>query len=104
MPSKDTVKLSDEDGFAAETPKRDHVWTVQTPQVFDRNLIIDAYGKFEAAAAEAGEGDKPLVTDDASVVERYTDVRVKLVEGAYTNLKVTTPEDMLIAEALHSKI
>ncbi|MBR4732100.1 MAG: 2-C-methyl-D-erythritol 4-phosphate cytidylyltransferase [Lachnospiraceae bacterium] len=108
MPSKDTVKLADAEGFAGETPERGRVWTVQTPQTFERELIIKAYALFEEAvkaqnekAGNAEEGRKTLfVTDDASVVERYTDVKVKLVEGAYENLKITTPDDMLIAEAL----
>ena len=108
MPSKDTVKLADAEGFAGETPERGRVWTVQTPQTFERELIIKAYALFEEAvkaqnekAENAEEGRKTLfVTDDASVVERFTDVKVKLVEGAYENLKITTPDDMLIAEAL----
>ena len=98
MPSKDTVKLIDEDGFAKETPERRTVWTVQTPQVFDRKLIVEAYRKFEQDMSERG-----IVTDDASVVELYTDVKVKLVEGAYSNMKVTTPEDLVIAEAFLRK-
>lgn len=105
MPSKDTVKIADEASFAAQTPDRGTVWMVQTPQVFDRTLIVQAYREFENAMAESGaKGEVPAgkapVTDDASVVEMFTDVKVKLVEGAYTNLKVTTPEDMVIAEAL----
>lgn len=102
VPSKDTVKIADEEGFAAQTPARKTVWSVQTPQVFDRNLITNAYAKFEK---ESGSERKvtfgnAVVTDDASVVELFTDTKVKLVEGAYENLKVTTPEDMVIAEAL----
>ena len=108
MPSKDTVKLADAEGFAKETPERGCVWTVQTPQTFERELIIQVYAQFvEAVNAindkteKDGKSAKELaVTDDASVVERFTDVRVKLVEGAYDNLKITTPDDMLIAEAL----
>lgn len=108
MPSKDTVKLADAEGFAGETPERGRVWTVQTPQTFERELIIKAYALFEEAVKAQNEkaanaeqvGRVPFVTDDASVVERFTDVKVKLVEGAYENLKITTPEDMLIAEAL----
>ena len=95
MPSKDTVKIADEEGFAAQTPERKAVWSVQTPQAFDRKLIVEAYRRFEK---EAAGHDKVTVTDDAGVVERYTDVKVKLVEGSYSNVKVTTPEDMLIAK------
>lgn len=108
VPSKDTVKLADEEGFAKETPERKTVWCVQTPQVFDRSLIVKAYRSFEEACKERSEGDSDagfgkegrLVTDDASVVELFTDVKVKLTEGAYTNMKVTTPEDMAIASIL----
>ncbi|MCR5460049.1 MAG: 2-C-methyl-D-erythritol 4-phosphate cytidylyltransferase [Acetatifactor sp.] len=108
MPSKDTVKLADAEGFAGETPERSRVWTVQTPQTFERDLIIKAYARFEEAVKAQNEktgkgeqsGKTPFVTDDASVVERFTEAKVKLVEGAYENLKITTPDDMLIAEAL----
>jgi len=113
MPSKDTVKLSDEEGFAVQTPERKNVWTVQTPQVFERELIVAAYARFEESLApqalkKAVGQEEPVngtpgsvtVTDDASVVEKFTDVRVKLVEGSYENLKVTTPEDLAVAEAL----
>lgn len=104
MPSKDTVKLADENEFAALTPDRKRVWTIQTPQVFEKDLIVSAYERFENAVREWKEAgcrqDGPMVTDDASVVETYTDCKVKLVEGGYSNIKVTTPEDLVIAEAL----
>ncbi len=107
MPSKDTVKLADQDGFAAATPDRRLVWTVQTPQVFDTALITDAYRQLreQYESQDGGSGQRkglptpPPVTDDAGVVERYTDVRVKLVEGSYRNIKITTPEDIRLAEA-----
>lgn len=95
VPSKDTVKIVDEEGYAVCTPARNTVWNVQTPQVFEKNLIVQAYADFVK--------DKTFVTDDASVVERYTDTKVKLVEGAYNNIKVTTPEDLVVAEALLRK-
>jgi len=109
MPSKDTVKMVDEEGFAAFTPERKKVWIIQTPQVFEKELIVGAYESFEYDVKERTDGQerqstsgaqRALVTDDASVVERYTDRRVKLVEGDYTNIKVTTPEDLVLAEAL----
>lgn len=102
MPSKDTVKIADENGFAASTPDRKHVWNIQTPQVFEQELIVRAYADFEKDMK--GHGGKPLVTDDASVIERYTDHKVKLVEGSYCNMKVTTPEDLLTAEALRAML
>ena len=158
MPSKDTVKLINEDGFAKETPDRKTVWTVQTPQTFERKLIVEAYRRFEedmenrsrkdgnaenrdmnqkvsaknsstkqgdsVKYEDAKQGDsvkgesvkqgdcsvceekrkKGLVTDDASVVELYTDVKVKLVEGSYSNIKVTTPEDLVIAEVFLERL
>lgn len=97
MPSKDTIKIADEDGFVSHTPARRLVWTIQTPQVFDFKLAFRAY----AALAESGRSD---VTDDAMIVEAFTDVKVKLVEGSYENLKITTPEDLEIAEAFLNRM
>ncbi len=102
MPVKDTVKIADENGFAAQTPDRRYVWAIQTPQVFDTLLIQEAYRKLKENLPEM-KRQGISVTDDAGVVERFTDYRVKLVEGDYSNLKVTTPEDIQIAEALLSK-
>lgn len=98
MPVKDTIKIADENGFSKETPKRDIVWMIQTPQVFSFELIKKAYGKLieeEEALKEQGI----LITDDAMVVEHFTDTPVKLIEGNYRNIKITTPEDLRIAEA-----
>lgn len=115
MPSKDTVKLADDDAFAIATPDRSKVWTIQTPQVFERTLITSAYECLRHQYRNVSTGptlsaedtvtnhsvssEQPPVTDDASVVERFTDVRVKLVEGSYQNIKITTPEDIKVAEA-----
>lgn len=98
MPVKDTIKIADESGFAASTPRRDMVWMIQTPQVFSGDLIRNAYSvliKKEEQLLINGIG----ITDDAMVVETFTDVRVKLVEGSYKNIKITTPEDLKIAES-----
>lgn len=95
MPSKDTVKIADENGFAASTPERSRVWMVQTPQAFSRVLIWKAYqAMMEDESLQLG------VTDDAMVVERLTGIPVRLVEGSYENMKVTTPEDMEVAAAI----
>lgn len=94
MPSKDTVKLSDEEGFARLTPDRSTVWTIQTPQAFLYGLIKSAYDKM-MSREEYQQG----ITDDAMVMESMTDIRVRLTEGSYRNIKVTTPEDMAVAEA-----
>lgn len=91
MPVKETIKIADENGFVESTPARNRVWGIQTPQVFDFRL---AYGAYEAAM-ESGRTD---MTDDAMIVESFTDVKVKLVEGSYENIKITTPEDLEIAE------
>ena len=91
MPSKDTVKLADEGGFASVTPDRSRVWIIQTPQVFEKGLIKEAYTRLM-------QGDTAGVTDDAMVVEKTLKHPVKLVEGSYENIKVTTPEDLDIAE------
>ena len=90
MPVKDTIKIADEEGFAAQTPDRRKVWQVQTPQTFEYELIRTAYEKL---LAEEPEG----ITDDAMVVETMTEHKVKLVEGSYRNIKITTPEDLDIA-------
>ena len=93
MPVKDTIKLSDGSGTAVETPRRDLVWMVQTPQVFDCALIREAYRKLM-------ESDGTLVvTDDAMVLETMEGKKVHLVEGSYRNIKITTPEDLLVGEA-----
>ena len=93
MPVKDTIKLSDSSGTAVETPRRDLVWMVQTPQVFDCALIREAYRKLI-------ESDGTMaVTDDAMVLETMEGKKVHLVEGSYRNIKITTPEDLLIGEA-----
>ena len=97
VPSKDTVKLADEGGFAVSTPDRRLVWNIQTPQVFETKLITAAYGALEKALAQQG-GKCLSVTDDASVVELFTDHRVKLTFGSYENIKITTPEDIRTAE------
>lgn len=96
MPSKDTIKLVDDEAFARETPERKYVWQVQTPQIFEKNLIIRAY--FRLMREEYIN-----VTDDAMVVEQMMKVPVKLFEGSYENIKVTTPEDMEIAKGFLGK-
>ena len=92
MPSKDTVKLSDAQGFVKETPDRKCVWTIQTPQIFAYPLIRNAHESIR-------QKDMSSITDDAMVVEQETGVKVALAEGSYQNIKITTPEDLLIAEA-----
>lgn len=98
MPVKDTIKISDADGYAAGTPDRALLWQIQTPQAFSYQLVRSAYDQLMAdPSLQIG------ITDDAMVVETCGQGRVKLVEGSYENLKVTTPEDLVLAEALLKK-
>ena len=99
MPVKDTIKIADENGFSSQTPNRDRVWMIQTPQVFDYSLIRELYNKL--IAEEEDILSKGInITDDAMVVETFSDVKVKLVEGSYSNIKITTPEDIPAALAI----
>lgn len=102
MPSKDTVKIADEAGYAVSTPDRSYVWNVQTPQCFRFPLVKRAYDALMAAEREGSLGDVH-VTDDAMVVEMYTDTRVRMIEGSYDNIKITTPEDMIVGAAILNK-
>jgi 2-C-methyl-D-erythritol 4-phosphate cytidylyltransferase len=90
VPVKDTIKETG-DGFVKKTLKRGSLWAVQTPQVFPYKKILRAYDK----AAKEGY----YATDDAALIERYGGT-VKVITGSYTNIKITTPEDLVVAEAL----
>lgn len=91
MPVKDTIKIADGEGNIKDTPDRNYVWQIQTPQVFSYDLIKTAYEKL-ASFPETN------VTDDAMVVEKMLHYPVQLVMGSYENIKITTPEDMKIGE------
>ncbi len=93
MPVKDTIKLQDEDGYVADTLPREKLWMIQTPQSFSYPLIREAYEKLEQESLPAG-----IITDDAMVLERYTDIPIKLIKGSYDNIKITTPDDLVLAE------
>lgn len=92
-PSKDTVKIADENGKVTDTPDRKRVWQVQTPQVFEYGLVRSAYEKMLGT-------DREGITDDAMVVERFSDVDVFLSDTGYGNIKITTAEDIPVAERL----
>ncbi len=91
MPVKDTIKITDSSQFAVHTPDRQSVWAVQTPQAFSYEIVWNAYTALMA--------DEIPVTDDAMVVETFLHYPVKLIKGTYENIKITTPEDLLAAEA-----
>ncbi|MCL6639012.1 MAG: 2-C-methyl-D-erythritol 4-phosphate cytidylyltransferase [Firmicutes bacterium] len=93
VPAKDTVKMAGEDFTVAETLPRERLWLTQTPQAFRFQTLMDAHVR----ARESGR----CGTDDAVLVE-MTGRPVKLVPGSYENIKVTTPEDLVVAEALVS--
>lgn len=92
MPVKDTIKIVDAEDFAKETPERKYVWQVQTPQVFSYALVREAYDMLME------DQDAYSVTDDAMVVETMLNYSVKLFRASYKNIKITTPEDLQIAE------
>jgi len=91
---KDTIKIADDEGFVESTPERDKLWAVQTPQTFSYKLIMEAY---------SGAVDKGLVSTDDCMVAECAGHRVRLVEGSYENIKLTTPEDMLFAKEILKK-
>lgn len=88
MPVKETIKISNSDGTVLKTLDRESLWQIQTPQTFQVNVIREAYYR----ATEDGF----IGTDDASLVERLG-VKVHILPGSYTNIKITTPEDLLLA-------
>jgi len=109
VPSKDTIKIADEAGNVLSTPDRRSLWVIQTPQGFSTELIEKAFeNMMEEARMEAEASGVPVedtlllktITDDAMVVETFTDHPVKLVMGDYQNIKVTTPEDVKTAEEI----
>jgi 2-C-methyl-D-erythritol 4-phosphate cytidylyltransferase len=91
VPVKDTIKRTDADGFITDTLPRERLWHIQTPQAFRRELIVRAHEQAQTAGFYG--------TDDASLVERLGDL-VKIIPGSYENLKITTPEDIIVAETI----
>lgn len=91
VPVKDTIKIANSDNIIVETPKRSDLWSVQTPQSFSKELLMNAY--------QYARINNIVVTDDSMLVEAYGK-NVFIVEGDYTNIKITTPEDLVIGEAL----
>ena len=100
VPAKDTIKIVDTDHYGVETPERKFVYQIQTPQTFQVPLLRRAY---ETMYEAKRNGDTHNITDDTMLVEQYAGVRCKVVEGAYENIKITTPEDLAIAEIFVEK-
>ena len=91
VPVKDTIKVIDNDKNIVDTPNRSVLWAVQTPQTFDYNILIDAY--------KDAFKNKFYGTDDAMLVERIG-YKVKMLEGSYNNIKITTQEDLNIGSQI----
>lgn len=91
VPVKDTIKVATDDHFVDSTPDRSRLFAIQTPQCFERNLLLRAY--------EQGKIQGLTVTDDSGLVEAFGHP-VKLTLGSYNNIKVTTPEDLLLADQI----
>jgi 2-C-methyl-D-erythritol 4-phosphate cytidylyltransferase len=89
VPVKDTIKVVDENGIIQSTPDRSQLWAAQTPQGFDVKLLKECHAEGVAQGWE--------VTDDAALFEKCG-YQVQIVQGEETNLKVTTPQDLAIAE------
>ncbi len=87
IPSVDTVKIADEKGVVLKTPNRDSVWRIQTPQIFRYDIIVNAY-------LTMTEEDKKGLTDDAMLIERKTDEKIRLYMGSEKNIKITTENDI----------
>jgi 2-C-methyl-D-erythritol 4-phosphate cytidylyltransferase len=94
VPVKDTIKKVNSQGVIEETVERSSLWQIQTPQAFRYSILMEAH--------EQARADKYLGTDESSLVERIQ-VPVKIVEGEYENIKLTTPDDLLLAKAILQK-
>lgn len=94
--AKDTIKIADQEGFVQTTPARSMVWQVQTPQVFE-------FQEIKKAHELVMQRTDIVITDDAMVYEAAFGKPIKLVEGSYENIKLTTPEDMEIARIFLKK-
>lgn len=87
---KDTIKLVNDDGFIMKTPKRENLFAVATPQVFKTDLYLNALKRVTLGKE---------ITDDCMIVEKFG-CKVKITRGSYENIKITTYEDLIIAEAI----
>lgn len=91
VPVKDTIKVTDKDGWVVDTPNRSLLRGIQTPQAFQTNLLMEAHRRARRKQIQ--------LTDDAALVEQLG-LKVKCVMGSYGNLKITTSEDLIVAKAL----
>lgn len=96
---KDSIKVVDDKGYIASAPDRHTLWAAQTPQAFEFQGIKSAYSRFY----EDISGGNQKITDDAMVYETYLNKQVKIIEGSYQNIKITTTEDLTMAELFLDK-
>lgn len=95
VPVKDTIKVLNCERIVEDTPDRSLLWQIQTPQTFSYDLVKSAYEEL------VQKKDKiQIITDDAMVVELMKHHPIKVVEGSYTNIKITTPEDLRIGSVI----
>lgn len=91
VPVKDTIKVVDDEGYGVDTPDRQTLWQIQTPQSFSVEKLLDAYEEME-------KKNDTQITDDTMIMERYGGCKSKVIMGNYCNIKITTPEDLKVAE------
>lgn len=99
-PVKETIKVIDSEGYIISTPNRNTLWSAQTPQAFEFEAIKKAYEEFYKEIDKVRLG----ITDDAMVYEAYMKKPVKMLFGDYSNIKLTTPEDLILAESILNNI
>ena len=100
VPVKDTIKIVEQkngETIGAQTPDRNSLYQVQTPQTFDIRILIQAYEKML-------KDENHKITDDTMLLEQYMGAPCAIVSGAYDNIKLTTPEDLLIGEIFAKKL
>ena len=95
--AKDTIKIVDEGGYGIDTPPREKLWQIQTPQSFFYPMICEAYQKME-------QSEVKNITDDTMIIERYLGRKTQVIQGDYANMKITTPEDLSMIENFFKKI
>lgn len=93
VPSKDTIKITDENNIVMQSTKRSNTWIVQTPQCFERKLLLEMHEKYK----------QEEVTDDCMLIEKNKE-KVKILEGDYTNIKITTQEDIHVVKEFIDKL
>lgn len=98
-PVKDSIKVVDNKGYIKTAPERQTLWAAQTPQAFEFQEIKKAYSKFYEDTNRYNQ----IITDDAMIYETYLNKQVKIIEGSYQNIKITTSEDLIIAELFLDK-